>query len=146
LESGAGLCKCDCHSSCPVTSTRITTSPQTWRQSCTCPGAQAERIRNDQAGAQFPDFGELWAKSQQEAQSIREAFRATRASAAGKSREQVRDVFIAELRSRGLEIPREEILDAHVDALTGNYLTGLRLLGRSVASLWKLRDAFRPHA
>lgn len=147
LEHGAGLCKCDCHSSCPVTSTRITTTPQTWRQSCTCPGAQAERIRNDQAGVQFPDLDELkqqLATAQQESLAHQDAFRVTRAGAAGKSREQVRDVYIAELRSRGLEIPRQEILDAHVDALTGNYLTGIRLLGRSIASLWKMRDAFRP--
>jgi hypothetical protein len=144
FEAGAGLCKCDCHSSCPITSTRITVSPRTWRQSCTCPGAEAERIRHDQAGVEFPDWDELQARYRQESQSQREAFQAARASAEGKSREEIKDLYLAELRSRGLGIPPQEILDADVDALTGNYLTGARLLGRSIVNLGKVLWAFRP--
>jgi len=144
LEFGAGLCKCECHSSCPVTCRRVTVQAQTWRQSCSCPGAAAERARQDEAGEEFPDFREEMAKYQRASQLRREAAEAVRARAAGKSREELKDLYIAELRSRGLNIPREEILDANIDAITGNYLPAFRLLGQSLASLGRLFGAFRP--
>lgn len=135
LEVGEGLCKCECHSPCPVTSKRVTVSAQAWRESCTCPGAEAERIGHDHAGTEFPDIGELWARSRQRSQSRREAFQAARASAVGKTREEIKALYITELRARGLEIPPEEVLDARVDALTGNYVPTIRLMGRSAANL-----------
>lgn len=129
LETVGLLCQCDCHSSCPIDSKQMAAHEQTWHESCTCPGAtEAERIRR----AQLPDFAELWAKSGRDSQSQREAFQATQASAAGKSREEIRDLYLAELRSRGLEIPPDELLDATVDTLTGNYRTSTRLFIRSV--------------
>jgi hypothetical protein len=142
LETVGLLCQCDCHSSCPVNSTQMVVGEQTWRESCTCPGAtEAERIRR----AQFPDFGELWARSGQETRSQREAFQATQAAAAAKSREEIRDLYLAELRSRGLEIPPDELIDATVDTLTGNYRTSARLFVRSVIDFWKsIRDDSRP--
>lgn len=140
LEVGGRLCKCNCHSSCPVTGERSSVNIRAWRESCTCPGAAAERIRHDQAGISFPDFDldEEWAKSRQRSRSRREAFQAARAGAAGRTREDVTALYIAELRSRGLKIPEGEALDANVDALTGNYLTGVRLMGRLACDLWKL--------
>lgn len=84
------------------------------------------------------------AKSQRATQLRREAAKAVRARAAGKSREELKDLYTAELRSRGLKIPPEEILDANIDAITGNYLPTFRLLGRSLASQGKLLGAFRP--
>jgi hypothetical protein len=111
FESGAGLCKCDCHSSCTVTSSnRVAVSVKTWRECCTCPGAAAERVRR------------------QELESALDAAQAVREIAAGKSREQIKDLYLAELRGRGLTIP-EDFLDAQVDALAGN--------------LWKLPGLFR---
>jgi hypothetical protein len=38
LEFGAMLCKCECHSSCPVTSSRAAVRVRTWREMCSCPG------------------------------------------------------------------------------------------------------------
>jgi len=43
-----------------------------------------------------------------------------RAVAAGKSREQIRDLYEAELRSRGLTVPPDRLLGAYADALAGN--------------------------
>jgi hypothetical protein len=51
------------------------------------------------------DFREMWAKSRNELQSRREAFKAAQASAAGKDREQLKDLYVAELRARGLKMP-----------------------------------------
>jgi hypothetical protein len=103
-------------------------SEQIWRQSCTCPGAEDERIRRDRIRAETPDY----------VREYREAFAAVRARAAGMSREQIKDLYEAELDARGLEVPMGEMLDADVDAIAGNYLTGVRLFGRSLVGLAKL--------
>jgi hypothetical protein len=139
LEFGGLLCECDCHSSCPVASNRRSVSIPVWRELCTCPGAEAERARHDQARTSFPDFDfhQEWARSRQRSQSRQEAFQAARARAAGKTREEIKALYIAELRSRNLKIPEGDVLDAIVDALTGHYVTAARLIGRSVADLWK---------
>jgi hypothetical protein len=67
-----------------------------------------------------------------------EAFQAVRARGAGRSQEEIRELYIAELRSRGLDIPPEEALNAGVAAVTGNYFPSARLLGRSLADVAKL--------
>jgi hypothetical protein len=118
-EGFAMLCRCDCHSSCPVTNEENTVGDQAWRQSCTCPGAEAMRSMLDEFGT-LPfgvrDFREVWAKSRNELQSRREAFKAAQASAAGQDREQLKDRYVAELRTRGLKIPDDEVLDAAIEA------------------------------
>lgn len=148
LEFGAGQCKCDCHAECPITSDRATVNVRVWRESCTCPGAPAERSWQDENGGAPPDFGELWAKSREKSQARRAAFDAVRAGAPGKTRAELEAGYIAELRSRGLDIPPRPVLDVIVDALTGNHATaytaGLRFLGESISGIWKLFDDFRP--
>src|SRR5215471_17959850 len=65
LEFGAGLCKCTCHASCPVTITaakRLTVPMKAWYTSCACPGAEPERRSMDEAGIEIPDFAELSAR------------------------------------------------------------------------------------
>jgi hypothetical protein len=49
------------------------------------------------------DFREIWAKSRNELQSRREAFKAAQASAAGKDRAQLKDLYVADLRPRGVK-------------------------------------------
>jgi hypothetical protein len=145
FESGAVLCKCECHSSCPVTGPPSAIPQRTWRESCTCPGAEQERQRRAAAGPEFPDFHEYLAQSRQRSQARREAFDAAKAKAAGKNREQIRDLYTAELRARGLKIPPDEILDAEVDAISGDYRPIARLMGRVVSNVPKfVRDIFRP--
>lgn len=48
LQAIAQLCTCECHSSCPVTGKHMPLREQTWRESCTCPGAEDERAKRDQ--------------------------------------------------------------------------------------------------
>jgi hypothetical protein len=118
-ERFAILCGCDCHSSCPVTNEKNTVGDQAWRQSCTCPGAEAMRAMLDEFGI-LPfgvrDFREMWARSRNELQSRREAFKAAQVGAAGQDREQLKDLYVAELRARGLKIPDDEVLDAATEA------------------------------
>lgn len=108
-EGFAMLCGCGCHSSCPVASEENVVGDPAWRRSCTCPGAEAIRGIRDQVERQPVDVSEFragWARYRQESKSRREAFKAAQASAAGLDREQLTDRFVAELRSRGLTVPR----------------------------------------
>jgi hypothetical protein len=121
-EGVAMLCGCGCHSSCPVTNEESTVGDPAWRQSCTCPGAEAIRGTRDQLENQpvnFSDFRAGWARYRQESKSRREAFKAAQASAAGMGREQLKDLYVAELRSRGLTMPDGEVLDVAIDAPDG---------------------------
>jgi hypothetical protein len=144
-EGFAMLCRCDCHSSCPVTNEENTVGDSAWRQSCTCPGAEAIRGMRDELEIQpfdSSDFRDGWAKYRQESESRREAFKAALASA-GPDREQLKGLYVTELRSRGLTIPGNEDLDAAIDAQIGDHLTGARLVGREVVNLGKRIGSFR---
>lgn len=131
LEFGAALCKCDCHTGCPLAGDKMAVPVKTWRDLCSCPGAEA--ARQDLAGA--PDFDEYMARFRRDAELRRDADEAVRAQAAGRSREEVRDLYISELRSRGLPIPSDDVLDAKVDAILGDYLPAARLFGQNLADL-----------
>lgn len=139
LEFGAGLCPCTCHSSCPVATSgkRLTVSPRAWRESCTCPGAEQERRRLDEAGVEFPEFGEMWDDARRRTGVRKEAFESARARAAGKSRDEIRRIYVAELTARGLKIPREDLLDAAVERITGNPLPAARLAVEGLAQMGK---------
>jgi hypothetical protein len=138
------LCGCGCHSSCPVTSEKNTVGDPAWRQSCTCPGAEAVRRMLDEPAMPFDvhDFAEMWAKSRREFRSRREAFTAAQASA-GRDRERLEDLYAAELRSRGLNVPDDDLLGAAIAAHTSSYPTGARLVGREVVNLGKRLGSFR---
>lgn len=124
LESGVVLCKCECHSSCPVTGKRTAVPEAEWRESCTCSGTEGERTRRDQADGSSRGY--------------LEALDTARARAAGMSREEVKDVYEAELHSRGLEPPPEPVIDACVEAIARYCGREAGLAGRSLASLAKL--------
>jgi hypothetical protein len=49
--------------------------------------------------------------------SRKEAFTAAKARAAGKNREEIRRLYLAELHARNLQIPDDHILDAAVDSI-----------------------------
>jgi len=139
LEFGAGLCPCTCHSSCPVGTVgkRLTVPPRAWRESCTCPGAGQERRRLDEAGVEFPEFGEMWDDARRRSRARKEAFESARARAAGKSRDEIRGIYVTELNARGLEAPREDLLDASVERITGNPLPAARLAVEGLAQMGK---------
>ncbi len=139
LEFGAGLCLCSCHSSCPVSISgeRMTVPLRTWRESCTCPGAERERRRLDENGVAFPEFGEMWEDAQRRSRARKEAFQAARAQAAGKGRDEIREIYLAELAARGLERPSGAVLDAIVDRISGNPIPAARLAVESLVQVGK---------
>ncbi len=150
LEFGAGLCPCACHSTCPVTITanRLTVPMKTWHTSCSCPGAEQERQRFAEDGFEIRDFGEMREDAQRLARARKEAYEAARARAAGKSRAEIREIYLAERRTRGLKVPSERILDAVVERIiTGNPLPAARIAGEGLVrmgkSLYEISKLFR---
>ena len=76
-------------------------------------------------------------RSRSRSRARKEAFTAAKARAAGRNREEIRRLCIAELRARNLEIPPDPILDAAIDSITGNPLPAARLLGHQIATMGK---------
>jgi hypothetical protein len=124
--------------SCPVTITgrRMTVPMKTWYDSCTCPGAGQARQRLDDAGVN-PDFGARWEESRNRSRARKEAFTAAKAHAAGKSREEIRRLYLAELHARDLQIPADPILDAAIDSIAGNPLPAGRLIVHQLTTMGK---------
>jgi hypothetical protein len=67
-------------------------------------------------------------------QARKEAGDAVQARAAGKTREQVKELYLAELRARELKIPADDLLDAVVDSMMGDDRPLTRLFGRELAT------------
>jgi hypothetical protein len=84
------------------------------------PGYREEQER-DQRKRQ-----EDWAARQQ-------AFQTAQAAAAGKTRGQLRDLYITELRARGQEVPPGPDLDVELEFLSGH----------PFRALWKMRRTIR---
>jgi len=113
----------------------MTVRPEAWRESCTCPGAEQERRRLDEAGVEFPDFGKSWEDARRSSHARKEAFESAQARAVGKSRDEIREIYLAELNARGLTAPEEDILDAVVDRIGGNPLPAARLAVEGLAQM-----------
>jgi hypothetical protein len=110
---------------------------KSWRDSCTCPGAEQERCRLEEAGVDFRDFDEIWEERRRRTRLRREASQAARARAAGKGRDEIREIYIAELNARGFSQPSDAILDAAVDSISGNPLPAVRLAAESLVQMGK---------
>jgi hypothetical protein len=150
-EFGAGLCPCACHSSCPVALTggRLTVSMKTWDTSCTCPGAEHERRRLAEAGVEIRAAAEIRKDAERLSRARKEAYEAARARAAGKSRDEVRDIYLAERRARNLNVPSDRVRDAVVERIiTGNPLPAARIAGEGLVrmgrTLYGISKLFRP--
>jgi hypothetical protein len=148
----AVLCQCSCHSGCPLRGTRRWSVPfKVWLNSCACPGADWVRQRFAEVG-EPPSFDEVRERVERDSTARKEAFEAVRRAAAGKSRDEIRDLYVAELRARGLEPPTEAFLAATVEHIAGNPVPTMRLVAHGMAGLGKgavalarlLRDINRP--
>ena len=75
------------------------------------------------------------------AMARKEAFNAARARAAGKNQDEIREIYTAELRARGLHAGGGPRTDADVAWIAGNPLPMLRLEGKGLVRVGKgLRD------
>ncbi|MGN6680334.1 MAG: hypothetical protein ACTHKL_21440 [Streptosporangiaceae bacterium] len=105
-----------------------------WQQLCACQGAEFERSWKEDPEEPWPGAREHWERSRRESRERRdarsEAFRAASDAAPGKTRQEIRDIFLAELQARGQEVPPEPFLEADLDLLTGHPLRGLKRMLR----------------
>jgi hypothetical protein len=125
------LCECSCHASCPVQyeGNRRTTSRKAWYTSCACAGAEVVRRRLDNAGIKVRDFDEVMEEKRRRRNARREAVAAAKTRADGRSREEIREIYKAELQARNLKVPEEPVLDAVVEYIaTGNRLPAIHAL------------------
>ena len=138
LQSTVALCRCPCHAACPLADRRPV-SLTVWQQVCKCPGGEPFRSWKEDPDDPWPGSQEY--REQQERQSRersearKQAFQAARDAAPGKSRDEIRDLYIAELRARGQEVPPGPLIEAWVDLLTGHPMRGLR-------KIWKVHNPF----
>jgi len=94
------LCGCDCHAACPLTGQADVSDPE-WEVSCSCPGAQLPRdfYRNRREGDQ----------------RLRTAAGTVQAQAVGKTRPEIRQLLINELKAGSGPLPSGDNLDFAVD-------------------------------
>jgi len=134
LESTVALCRCACHAACPLAD-RMPVPLPVWQQLCMCPGAEKQRAWKEDPDEPWPGAKEYREKEQREShegrESRKQATQAAREAAPGKTRDEVRDLYIAELRARGQKVPPEPFLRAEIDLLTGHPLRGL-------GKIWKV--------
>jgi hypothetical protein len=131
------LCRCSCHRACPLARRKEAVAVTAWRQRCSCPGAEQARHGQGDPGESLPSLEDWWettydSESRQRSEARKEAFNAARAVASGKTRDEIRVRFAAELRARGLEVPADRLLEVAVDVLSGEPRTVLGKLLKTV--------------
>jgi hypothetical protein len=108
------LCGCDCHAACPLLS-YDQVSDREWEMTCSCPGAgQAQGITRRQ---------------HEDDQRVRAAMDAVHARAGGKTRAEIREMLITELRAGAGALPSSGSLDAAADRVARN--SGQTAAGRT---------------
>lgn len=139
VESGMGLCPCSCHSACPVV-TAVTprrVPVETWYELCTCPGTEPTRRFMEEAGRSPADITREAEEARREIRARKDGFNAARARAAGKSQDEIREIYLTELRARGLNAESGPRTDADVAWIAGNPLPMLLLEGKGLVKIGK---------
>ena len=134
-ESTIALCRCSCHRACPLARRREAVPVTVWQRRCACPGAEDARTKQGDPGESLPGFEEFretfQRESRQRSEARTDALKAARRAAPGKTRNEIRTLYISELRARGLEIPPEPLLEAAIDMLSGDPRAGLRRIWKT---------------
>ena len=124
---------------CPVAAL-VTPRPvpvETWYESCTCPGAELTRRPTEEGEWNPGDITRGAEERRRNARARNEAFNAARARAAGKNQDEIRDIYTAELRARGLNAGGGPRTDADVARIAGNPLPMLLLEGKGLVRIGK---------
>ena len=126
---------------------------QTWWDECSCPGSERLRGEGRQRWPQGrpPDPAELRRSVQEENEARSEARAAVAARSAGRTRAQLREMFIDELRSRGREIPPGPVLETEVTLIEdtippgASILTGMKIFARSLRRIRAIERELAAH-
>jgi hypothetical protein len=122
-SSGFFLCRCNCHATCALSNVG---AEKVTPQLCTCPGMIAWQERQEKSGQlssdsssqRFPliEMFQVMREGRKQRRLRREAESTVAAAATGKSREEVRDMLLAEFARRGLNPPPQPRLDNLADS------------------------------
>ena len=131
------LCPYSCHRACSL-GRKEEVTVTAWQRRCACPGREHERASHGDPIESLPGYEE-WGETfesemRRRSQPRKEAFDAARSAASGKTREEIEDLYVAELGARGVEIPPGQLLSADVDFLSGDARAGL---GKVWKYLWR---------
>jgi len=140
LQSTIVLCRCDCHEACSLTGWQHVPLAA-WQELCECPGAAFQRTWKEDIDDPWPgarEQRERQRRAEQERKEARhQAFQAASEAAPGKTRQQVRDLYLAELQARG--VPNrshdDDLLEAQVDAMMRQPLRALARLAHAMHKL-----------
>lgn len=135
------LCHCPCHVLCSLGGFD-TASVSEWRLSCTCSGArrlreEEDRLLGQQRTKPIPDYRDgMWSIRDRTA-ARNEAIDAVLARAAGKDRQEIRELLIEELRRRSVDVPSDQILKADVDFIMkgGGLLPAIRNVLQAIGGI-----------
>jgi hypothetical protein len=112
-----------------------------WQQLCGCPGGEERRAWKEDPDESWPgarEQGEQRKREWQERQDAeKEAWEAARAAAGGRTHDEVRDLYVAELEARGQDVPPGPLLEAMVDMLTGHRVRGILQIGKAIGEFMK---------
>ena len=116
--TSAPLCRCACHSACPV-SGGDTAPLHDWWDRCVCPGSEQLRAegRRKWGRDRPPSLGEL----QQQVHAEEDAFRRARIAVAGRASglpvASIRQLLIEQLTTQGIDLPSDDVLDRQVSRI-----------------------------
>jgi hypothetical protein len=92
----------------------------------------------EEAGMDAASLDDLWEKAKRQSAARSEAFGAARDQSAGRSRAEVREIYLAELRSRDVPIPPDDLVDRAVERILGGPMVGARQMGEGLIETGKL--------
>lgn len=113
--TGADLCRCPCHASCPVSGPDRADLGHWW-DACTCPGSDGQRAESRRQWNQDrpPTMSDLEERKRRRDAELSRARAAVQPRAAGLPASAIRQLLIDQLRSQGSGVPPEDLLDFEV--------------------------------
>jgi len=133
--TGGFLCRCPCHSTCPV-SRGDDAAFDAWWDACICPGSgwQRDKGRQPWPGGRPPSVPELARQLRAQEAALARARARLAGQAQGLPAHEVRQLLEDELRAQGAGLPAESVLDREAGRIQRAVPPGAGLL-RTVRSL-----------
>jgi hypothetical protein len=122
------LCRCACHSACPV-SGGDNALLHDWWDRCVCPGSEQLRAEGRRRWDRDrpPSLGEVQQQVQAEQDVLRRARAAVVSQASGLPAASIRQLLIEQLITQGSDLPSDDVLDWQVSRIQATMPPGATL-------------------
>jgi hypothetical protein len=122
MEKTLYLCQCSCHAGCDLAA-EPSAQFEAWLQECSCPGAESAQrswMEHDRDWERrWPraevDWGQRWRHARERQAAWNALDDAVRAQATGKTRQEVREILVEQIRDRGLPTLSEPMLEMRLE-------------------------------